>query len=78
MQLGACTRPEHKVQIDMGNNAQISTSISKRYALLIVVVTTLVIAFLYAAGLFGGHGTTAQQFVNLQENNKPQFSCISL
>lgn len=58
----------------MSNNAQTPTSISKRYALLIVVMATLVIAFLYAAGLFGGHGTTAQQFVNLQENNKPQFS----
>ena len=29
--------------------------------------------FLYAAGMFGGKGTTAQKFIDLQENDQPHF-----
>lgn len=58
----------------MSNTTQNTASLKKRYAVIFLLVAALVFGFLYAAGLFGGHGTTAQQFVNLQENNKPQFS----
>ncbi len=58
----------------MSNNTPKSVSIKKRYAVLLILMAALVFAFLYAAGLFGGHGTTAQQFINLQENQQPHFS----
>lgn len=58
----------------MSNSTPNTVSIKKRYAVIFLLIAGLVFGFLYAAGLFGGHGTTAQQFVNLQENNKPQFS----
>lgn len=58
----------------MSNSTPNTISIKKRYAVIFLLIAGLVFGFLYAAGLFGGHGTTAQQFVNLQENNKPQFS----
>lgn len=58
----------------MSNTTDKSGSMKKRYAVIFLLIAALVFGFLYAAGLFGGHGTTAQQFVNLQENNKPQFS----
>ncbi len=51
-----------------------STHLKTRYAVIFVVIATLVLAFLYAAGLFGGHGTTAQQFINLQQGGQPHFS----
>lgn len=66
--------PTHKVQIRMSTNTGDTAGIKKRYAVIFLLVAGLVLSFLYAAGLFGGHGTTAQKFVNLQENNKPQFS----
>lgn len=49
-------------------------SIKKRYALILILVGGLVLAFLYAAGIFGGRGVTAQKFVDLQENEKPNVS----
>lgn len=45
----------------------------KRYVMIFLVIAALVLGFLYAAGVFGGHGTTAQKFVDLQENNKPYY-----
>ena len=45
----------------------------KRYVMIFLVIAALVLGFLYAAGVFGGHGTTAQKFVDLQENNKPHY-----
>lgn len=51
-----------------------STHLRARYGMIFVAMAALVFAFLYAAGVFGGHGTTAQQFVNLQQGAKPQFS----
>lgn len=58
----------------MSNSTPNKSSIKTRYAVIFLLIAGLVFGFLYAAGLFGGHGTTAQKFVNLQENNKPQFS----
>lgn len=58
----------------MSNSTLNKSSIKTRYAVIFLLIAGLVFGFLYAAGLFGGHGTTAQKFVNLQENNKPQFS----
>lgn len=62
----------------MSNNADGSkpdnTDTKKRYVMIFLVIAALVLGFLYAAGVFGGHGTTAQKFVNLQENKKPQYS----
>ena len=58
----------------MSNNTHNPSSIKKRYVVIFLLIGALVLSFLYAAGLFGGHGTTAQKFVSLQENNKPQFS----
>lgn len=51
-----------------------NTGTKKRYVMIFLVIAALVLGFLYAAGVFGGHGTTAQKFVNLQENKKPQYS----
>ena len=58
----------------MSNSTNDSTSIIKRYAVIFVLMAGFVLAFLYAAGMFGGRGVTAQQFVNLQENEKPNVS----
>src|SRR5690554_5604432 len=58
----------------MSNSTNDSTSIIKRYAVIFVLMAGFVLAFLYAAGLFGGRGVTAQQFVTLQENETPNVS----
>lgn len=58
----------------MSEKPQSPINIKKRYAIIYLLMAFLVVGFLYAAGMFGGHGITAQKFINLQEGNKPQFS----
>ena len=58
----------------MSNNSNDSICMKKRYAVIFVLMAGFVLAFLYAAGIFGGRGLTAQQFVDLQENEKPNIS----
>ena len=49
-------------------------SIHARYLLILLLMGILVLSFLYAAGWFGKRGTSAQQFIDLQENGQPYFS----
>lgn len=58
----------------MSNNLGANTATKKRYFIIFLVISALVLSFLFAAGLLGGRATTAQQFIDLQENGQPQFS----
>ncbi len=58
----------------MSKNTHNNVNIKKRYAVIFIVMAGLVFGFLYAAGMFGGHGTTAQKFIDLQQGGQPHFS----
>lgn len=57
----------------MRKNTGDTVNVNKRYAVIFLLIAGLVLSFLYAAGWFGGHGTTAQKFIDLQENQQPHF-----
>ena len=58
----------------MSDNPRNLVNVKKRYALILFVMGIFVFGFLYAAGIFGDPGTTAQKFVNLQQGDKPHYS----
>ncbi len=53
------------------NNKPLSRNLLWRYPLIVTVVAVLAVSFLYAAGVLGNKGVTAQKFVDLQEGKTP-------
>lgn len=53
------------------NNDPLDRNTGWRYLFIAAVIIGLAVGFLYAAGVLGGKGVTAQTFVNLQEGKTP-------
>jgi catalase len=57
--------------VHTNNNDPLDRNTGWRYLFIAAVITGLAVGFLYAAGVLGGKGVTAQTFVNLQEGKTP-------
>lgn len=57
----------------MQNSHPPARKMSKGYLIIFLLIAAFIGGFLYAAGIFGGKATSAQQFIDLQEPDPPHL-----